>query len=81
VSELNGAEAVSLNGSGLWVTDSKATALVDVELLMRTGGIVAANPDRQTPGAKISKRGRKIRTKVFFTHDDRLILMVLQLHY
>jgi hypothetical protein len=42
VSELNGIEAVSGNGSALIVTDSKAIARVEVDSLNRTGGLLVA---------------------------------------
>src|SRR5882672_246609 len=41
--------AVGENGSGAIVTDSKATARVDTELLIRVGGFVAAAATLKAP--------------------------------
>ncbi|HZI87095.1 MAG TPA: hypothetical protein VFD48_09685, partial [Pyrinomonadaceae bacterium] len=42
VSELNGTEAVSGNGSAFMVGDSKAMARVEVDSLSNTGGLLVA---------------------------------------
>jgi hypothetical protein len=42
VSELNGTDAVTGNGSAFIVTDSKAIARVEVDSLNKTGGVLLA---------------------------------------